>query len=914
MMKFFVKLLGDPNKKIIQKLEPIIKKINSLEPEFEKLKLEELKFKTSELKERLKKGLTLDDILPEAFALVREASKRTIGQRHYDVQLIGGIALHQGKIAEMKTGEGKTLVATLPLYLNALSGKGCHLVTVNDYLAQRDTAWMGQIYNALGLTVGCIMQESSYIYDPTHKAELQDEEKGEGSFKVFHEHLRPISRKEAYLCDITYGTNNEYGFDYLKDNLVYSLGEMAQRDLNFAIVDEIDSILIDEARTPLIISQPDFEATKRYAEFARYIDNLSENDDYTIDYKMHAVSITEKGIEKLTNLLKRDPYKEGDVAILHHITQALRAKALYKNDKDYVVRDGEVVIVDEFTGRLLHGRRFSEGLHQAIEAKENVEVKAESKTLATITFQNYFRVYKKLAGMTGTAETSAEEFFKVYNLDVLVIPTNKVMIRFANTDKIYKTEAEKFNAIVKEIIERNKKGQPVLIGTRSIQKNEELSRFLRRANISHNILNAKNHEKEGEVIAQAGRFAQVTVATNMAGRGVDIILGGNPPDEMEREKVIKAGGLFILGTERHEARRIDNQLRGRSGRQGDPGESLFIVSLEDEILRVLGGDRLKQVMERFRMPENEPIQHKFISALIEKAQVKIENLNFDLRKHILEYDDVLNIQRNTIYRLRRNILEDYDIFKKEKKFALKNRFFGYIEGYLENLTKMLLPLNDMRSWDIEKLSQELKMILGLDYTKEKLAGFLKSNSNPEESKKQIKAYLLDLFKQELEKKEKDVGVEALNEILRFFILQNIDFYWQEHLTVLQDLREAVRLRAYGQRDPLVEYKTEARHQFSILLKQIQVQAIQVLFKVQTRPKEEEPLNKNIILKKEEVNFPSQNFEEASEQKEGGAQTFSTRKNIYYQYKKEENPFGKKVGRNNPCPCGSGKKYKKCHGK
>ncbi|MEM2987990.1 MAG: preprotein translocase subunit SecA, partial [Candidatus Bathyarchaeia archaeon] len=725
---------------------------------------------------------------------------------------------------------------------------------------------------------------------------------------------------EAYFADITYGTNNEFGFDYLRDNMVFDLKDQVQRGFHFAIVDEVDSILIDESRTPLIISQPDFEATKRYSEFARYISGFQENEDYNVDYKMKAVSLTEKGIDKITKLLGRDPYKEGDVQILHHITQALRAKALYKRDRDYVVRDGEVIIVDEFTGRLLHGRRFSEGLHQAVEAQENVEVKAESRTLATITFQNYFRLYQKLAGMTGTAETSSEEFFKVYNLEVVVIPTNKPMIRRDKPDKIYKTEKAKYEAIVKEIVERYKKGQPVLVGTRSIDKNEELSKYLRKADIPHNVLNAKNHEKEGEIIAQAGRFKSVTVATNMAGRGVDIILGGNPPDPENRERVIRAGGLFVLGTERHEARRIDNQLRGRSGRQGDPGESQFIVSLEDEILRVLGGERLKQVMERFHMPDNEPIQHPFISSLIEKAQSKIEALNFDLRKHVLEYDDVLNVQRQTIYRLRRQILEGHEAYKKNKKtFILKDTFLEYVKRYLNNLVGALLPVINVQAWDVEELSEEIKNILKLDFDLHKeLEGLVKTNLRPELKQKEIIDYLYAIFVQEFERREKQYGQDLINEVLRYFILHNIDFYWQEHLTVLQDLREAVRLRAYGQRDPLVEYKTEARRHFSILLNYIESQVVQVFYKVEMVERKQEQRPSDLILVKEDANvLPTS---EASNAIKLNNEGFKTKSNVYYQYHERKPQFGRKIGRNEPCPCGAKKpngqpvKYKHCHGK
>ncbi|MCD6500414.1 preprotein translocase subunit SecA, partial [bacterium] len=636
-MSFLTKLFGDPNEKYLKKLQPIVDKINMLEPKFKHISNEELKKKTKEFKERLRKGETLDDILPEAFALVREAAKRTLHQRHFDVQLIGGIILHQGKIAEMVTGEGKTLAATSPLYLNALTGKGCHLVTVNDYLARRDTVWMGQIYHLLGLSVGCLNHAQSFLYDPNYKKPDEEKERIRdelGSFQVVEDFLRPCSRREAYLADITYGTNHEFGFDYLRDNMVLALENQVQRGFNFAILDEIDSVLIDEARTPLIISQPDFEASKMYREFSKITPQLNENLDYNIDEKMKVVTLTEKGIDKIEKILGlRNIYQEKGIKYLHHLEQALRAKVFFQRDRDYVVRDGKVIIVDEFTGRLMPGRRWSGGLHQAIEAKEGVEVQPESRTLATITFQNFFRMYQKLAGMTGTAVTSAEEFDKVYHLEVIVVPTNKPLRRKNLPDRVYKTERGKFLAIVEEIKKRHQKGQPILVGTTSIEKNEYLGKLLEREGIPHQILNAKHHEREGQIIAQAGKLGKVTVATNMAGRGVDIILGGNPPDPKEAQKVKELGGLHVIGAQRHEARRIDNQLRGRAGRQGDPGSSQFFVSLEDDLLRIFGSERIKSLMEVLKIPETQPIEAKILSGAIEKAQARVEGLNFDLRKH-----------------------------------------------------------------------------------------------------------------------------------------------------------------------------------------------------------------------------------------------------------------------------------------
>ncbi|MEK9135392.1 MAG: preprotein translocase subunit SecA [Patescibacteria group bacterium] len=792
-MSILSKIFGDANEQYVKKLQPIVEKINSQEKDLEALSAEQLKEKTQELKEQLKGGKTLDDILPEAFALVREASRRTLNQRHFDVQLIGGIVLHEGKIAEMKTGEGKTLTSTLPLYLNALEGKGAHLITVNDYLAKRDMVWMGQIYNALGLSIGCIVHEAAYIYDPAFQ---QDEERDiKGGFKVIEGYLRPCSRKEAYGADITYGTNNEYGFDYLKDNMVYDLNQQTQRGFNYAIVDEVDSILIDEARTPLIISAPDTESSKWYQDFARIIPKLDSKTDYEIDEKLRTATLTESGINKIEKILGMgNIYEEKGIKYLHHLEQSLRAEVLFKIDKDYVVKNGEVLIVDEFTGRLMPGRRWSGGLHQAIEAKERVSVQPESLTLGSITFQNYFRMYKKLAGMTGTAITSAEEFDKVYKLEVVSIPTNKPMIRKELPDKVFKTWEGKFKALAKEIKERHQSGQPVLVGTTSIERNEYLGKLLEREGIDHQILNAKQHEKEGEIIAQAGKFGAVTIATNMAGRGVDIILGGNPQNDPEQaRRVVDLGGLHIIGTERHEARRIDNQLRGRAGRQGDPGSSQFFTSLEDDLMRIFGGEKIKSMMSFLKIPDDEPIESGLISKAIEDAQSKIEGLNFDARKHVLEYDDVLNKHRETFYRKRKESLETENWFKAE----------------------------------------------------------------------------------EFEEKRKELG-DNFNQVAKFVALRTLDMLWVEHLENMEYLRDSVRLRAYGQQDPLVEYKNEGHKMFQKLLETFEIMVADAMLKVSMKAQPEAP--------------------------------------------KPQAQFKAEAGRNDPCPCGAkhpdGRpvKYKHCHGK
>ncbi|HPQ23021.1 MAG TPA: preprotein translocase subunit SecA [Candidatus Paceibacterota bacterium] len=740
----------NPSQGYLSSKRKTLDRINQLEKEIENLKSEEFPEKINQLRLKVKEKQDLDKILEEVFALTREASRRTLKQRHYDVQILGGIALHEGKVIEMKTGEGKTLAATLPVTLNALLNKGVHIITVNDYLAKRDAVWMGQIYNYLGLSVACITQEGAFLYDPNYK--LSQEEKDQldqkrdelGSFKVVKEFLRPINRKEAYLADILYGTNSEFGFDYLRDNLVYDLEEKVQRGHYFAIIDEVDSVLIDEARTPLIISSPDEEAGKLYQEFSRIASRLEKGEDFILDEKEKAVTLTEEGLNKLEKIFGFNIFNEKGVLYVHHLENALKARYLFLKDRDYIVKDGRVIIVDEFTGRLLPDRRYSGGLHQAIEAKERVAVKEESRTVATITLQNYFRMYEKISGMTGTAWTSQEEFKKVYNLEVVVIPTNKPMIRKDLPDRIYKNSESKLKAVVKEVKTRYEKGQPVLVGTPSVEKNEILSQYLKKANVSHNVLNAKNHEREGEIIAQAGKLKAVTVATNMAGRGVDIILGGNPPDEEERKKIIELGGLHIIGTERHEARRIDNQLRGRAGRQGDPGSSQFFLSLEDDLVRIFAPKYLFNLIEKLGWPEDEPIEHKMVSKAIEMAQTKIENYYFDARKHVLEYDNVINKQRLAFYRQRDNILS---------------------------------------------LAEEKKMI---DFIKEV---FKRNNEK--------------LNEESLEKRIKELQEEKINDIFKVMALQILDLLWVNHLERMESLRDSTALRAYGGKDPLVEYKKES---------------------------------------------------------------------------------------------------------
>ncbi len=819
-MSILNRIFGTESERTLRELSPIVSKINALESAISPLSDAELRAKTDEFKKRLEAHETLDDLLPEAFAVAREASKRCHGQRHYNVQLIGGIVLHQGKLAEMKTGEGKTLVATLPAYLNALTGKGVHVVTVNDYLSRRDAVWMGEVYNFLGISVGVINHNESFLYDPTHK-ELDEKRDEVASFKVVNEFLRPVTRREAYEADITYGTNNEFGFDYLRDNLEYEEKNLRQREPNYAIVDEIDSILIDEARTPLIISSPTTDSEDLYATFAQIAKKLEKGEHYTVDEKFKTISLTDSGISRAEELLGiENIYTEKGIKYVHHLETAVRATALFFKDKEYVVKDGEVIIVDEFTGRLQPGRRWSEGLHQAMEAKEGVNVQKESKTFASITFQNYFRLYKKLSGMTGTAATSSEEFYKVYGLHVVTIPTNKPTQRKDNNDLIFQTEAGKFKAISKEVKQKYNAGQPVLIGTVSIEKNELLSEYLKAEGIPHEILNAKNHGREGEIIAQAGRPKAVTIATNMAGRGVDVKLGGNPGNPEDYEAVKSAGGLFVLGTERHDARRIDNQLRGRSGRQGDPGETAFFVSLDDHLMRVFGGDSIKNMMGKLGIKEDEPIENRLITRSLESAQQKIEGFNFDARKHVLEFDDVLNFQRKIMYGRRREIL----LGGKE-----------VVRKYIEEI------LADSASEAKEMIEKKI--------------------SNMDE------AYFRNL---------------------KAVILQTTDMFWVEHLEVMDYMRSSVNLRAYGQRDPLVEYKREG-------LK---------LFKDMERAIGEEILKLIPQIKEERSFFAEKvNLTETREEDISVKATSSTNTGVA--------PSGEKIGRNDECFCGSGKKYKKC---
>lgn len=746
-MAIFSKFLGDDSSKLLKRLEPIISRINTLESDVAKLSDTALAAKTDEFKKRFTEGETLDDLLPEAFAVVREAAQRTLDQRHYDVQLIGGIVLHEGNIAEMKTGEGKTLASTLAVYLNALSGNGVHVVTVNDYLARRDAVWMGQVYASLGMSVAVINgQQQSFLYDSGHQ-EVDDERDAEGAYKIVYEFLRPVEKKEAYRADITYGTNSEFGFDYLRDNTAYRRDDLSQRSPDqgghaFAIIDEIDSILIDEARTPLIISAPDQESGNLYVQFAQIVRNFKEDEDYEVDEKKKAAPLTDEGIEKAEKALSIDNiYTDAGIKYVHHLETAVRAKANYKRDVDYVIRDGEIIIVDPFTGRLQPGRRWSEGLHQAIEAKEGVDIQRESRTVASITYQNYFRMYDKLAGMTGTAETSAEEFYKVYGLETKIIPTHRPIVREDKNDLIFQTQQGKFKAVARKIKELNEAGQPVLIGTVAIEDNEKLSAFLSAEGVRHEVLNAKRHEQEGEVIAQAGAKGAVTISTNMAGRGVDIKLGGATATKEAYEEVKALGGLFVLGTERHEARRIDDQLRGRAGRQGDPGATQFFVSLEDKLMRVFATDAVKGMMGRLNLPEDEPIENKLITRSLESAQKKIEGLNFDARRHVLEFDDVLNTQRTSVYEHRRRVVLG------EK----------------------------------DEVREALYELIGQDEETEQV----------------------------LEEKASSLGEEEFFAAVRRLILQTIDLYWIEHLEAMDYTRSSVSLRAYGQRDPLVEYKKEA---------------------------------------------------------------------------------------------------------
>ncbi|MFZ2970207.1 MAG: preprotein translocase subunit SecA [Minisyncoccia bacterium] len=878
-MSILNKIFGDPNEKAIKILQPIIDEINKLESKFQAFSDEELKKQTFIFKDRIKKGETLDQILPEAFAVVRESAKRTLKQRHYDVQLIGGVVLHQGKISEMKTGEGKTLVSTLPIYLNALSGKGVHLVTVNDYLAKRDANWMGPIYHFLGLSVGVIQHDHSFVFEPKVGPDSNE-------VTVEMENMREITRREAYYCDITYGTNNEYGFDYLRDNMAVSEKQMVQRELNYAIVDEVDSILIDEARTPLIISAPDTESNVMYNTFSRIVPKLQKDSDYTVDEKMRAVSLTDEGIGKVETILgMKNIYDEGGLMFVHHLEQALKAEILFKRDKDYVVKDGEVIIVDEFTGRMMPGRRFSEGLHQAIEAKESVQVQKESRTLATITFQNYFRLYEKLAGMTGTAVTNAEEFSKVYDLDVVVIPTNKPLRRKDLDDSIYKNEHGKFVALIREIKKRHEKGQPVLVGTISIEKSELLSEMLKREGINHEVLNAKFHEKEALIISKAGQRGAVTIATNMAGRGTDIKLG---------EGVEILGGLCIFGTERHEARRIDNQLRGRSGRQGESGETRFLVSMEDFLMRVFGSDKMKSVMDKLGVEEDTPIENPLISKSIEGAQKKIEGYNFDYRKHTLDYDDVMNKQREAIYKRRREILKISKVLEENDKeinkencpelLELKDKILEMFENYSENIVS-IHSAEERSNWDVKGIIEAIAKVVFVDGSlEEKLKEIIISEKSNEEVRGLATEMIFKILSDAYNGRESEIGYSAMRQIEKMVLLRSIDILWMDHLDSMDSLKDGIGLQGYGQRDPLVEYKKESYRMFQSLLGSIEENVVHTIFKIQVAKKIVSPMeNKNIKTS-------------------GGDEDQSAQAPIKAR---------DKIGRNDPCVCGSGKKYKKC---
>ncbi len=879
------RVFGTKNERELKRVWPIMEKVNSFESSVTGLSDFQLQEKTEEFKKRLENGETVDDLLPEAFALVREVSMRKMNMRHFDMQILGGIVLHEGRIAEMKTGEGKTLVATLPVYLNAIEGSGVHIVTVNDYLAKRDSQWMGPIYHFLGLSVGVIQHDTSFFYDPTY---FSNDKR--------LDFLRPCSRQEAYSADITYGTNNEFGFDYLRDNMKYDISDYSQRELHYAIVDEVDSILVDEARTPLIISGPSEESTDKYYKIDKIIPRLQKDTDYTIDEKAKTAILTEDGSTKVERLLGTgNLYDPANIELVHHVLQALKAYTLFKRDVDYIVKDGEVIIVDEFTGRLMPGRRWSDGLHQAVEAKEGVKIESENQTLATITFQNYFRMYEKLAGMTGTADTEAEEFAKIYNLEVVVVPTNKPMVRIDHPDMIYKSEKGKFISALKEIEELHDKGQPVLVGTISIEKSELLSHLLKKKGIPHAVLNAKYHEMEAEIIAQAGRSKAVTIATNMAGRGTDIVLGGNPEglareilkdkkdytDEdwktafakaedicrTDREKVVSAGGLHILGTERHEARRIDNQLRGRSGRQGDPGSSRFYLSLEDDLMRIFGSDRISGLMDKLGMDEEMPIENKMVSKAIENAQKRVETHNFDIRKHLLEYDDVMNKQRSEIYSFRKESLKGEN---------LTDRIMDMLEDVIDELLSIYCPEEKhVDDWEMKGLRDALYGVFSLA---------------PDISPMNLDALreaLLSVMKGAYQAKETEIGSEVMRYLEKVVMLQVIDTQWKDHLLGMDHLKEGIGLRGYGQKDPLVEYKKEAFDVFADMTSRLSTEIVSRLFKIQVQKQE--------AVIKEPARQMKLNYNRGADSSAHTAR------------------HGRKIGRNDPCPCGSGKKYKKCCG-
>jgi len=920
------KVFGTKHERDVKRLQPNVAAINALEPQLETLDDAALRTKSDEFRKRLDDGADVDDVLAEAFAVCREAARRSVGMRHFDVQLIGGMVLHEGKIAEMATGEGKTLVATLPAYLNALTGRGVHIVTVNDYLAKRDAQWMGPVYHALGLSVGVIQHEASFLYDPRFVTP-----------DIRMTALRPCTRPEVYRADITYGTNNEFGFDYLRDNMRFYREELVQRDLHYAIVDEVDSILVDEARTPLIISGPADESTELYYKIDRIIPRLTraativegklseveaqKEGDYIVDEKSKAVALTEQGIASCERLLSVDNlYDPNNIDVLHHIQQALRAHALYKRDVDYVINDGQVIIVDEFTGRMMPGRRWSDGLHQAVEAKEGVRIERENQTLATITFQNYFRMYDKLAGMTGTAETEAEEFGKIYKLDVVVIPTNRSLTRMNNPDVVYKTEREKFNAVVEDIIERHGRGQPVLVGTISIEKSERLSALLKRCGVRHEVLNAKYHEREAEIVAQAGRQGAVTIATNMAGRGTDILLGGNPDflskellrkkgldpatapvearqtalaearriTDPEHEQVVGTGGLHIVGTERHESRRIDNQLRGRSGRQGDPGSSRFYLSLEDDLLRIFGSQRIQRIMDRLGMEEGEPIEHKLVTRAIATAQKRVENHNFEIRKHLLEYDDVMNKQREIVYGMRRQILDGASQVDTIAEW-IEDMVPATLDGFAP-------PDAHPEDWDLAGLNEALFQLFDV-----RVPAALYQEAA---SRDGLNELVLDAVKRRYADRERELSEELMRALERHEMLIVIDMQWKDHLLSIDHLKEGIGLRGYGQRDPLTEYKKEAFDLFQDMAERVKAAVVERLFKVQVvreTPMAMPTMTARADTREGRGEIPSVVAGEAPRAAPTAAPPRPAPRTA----------TGDKVGRNDPCPCGSGKKYKKC---
>lgn len=969
-MSIINKIFGDANEKVVKTLRPIVEEINKLESKYQAMSDAELKSQTAEFRKKL--GDDADEeklkaILPEAFAVVREAARRVLGQRHYDVQLMGGMVLHHGQISEMRTGEGKTLVATLPAYLNALTGRGVHVITVNDYLAKRDCEWMGKVYSFLGMTVGCITHEQAFKFsaDQNDKFLMTNDKENANAEK-----LVLVPRKQAYACDILYGTNNEFGFDYLRDNMAPDLESMVQRGLNYAIVDEVDSILIDEARTPLIISAPAEESTEKYYRFSELVERLTENDpstgsgqgDYNVDEKMRAATLTEAGIAKMEKWLGVDNiYTSGGISDVHHIEQALKARVLFKRDRDYVIKDGEVIIVDEFTGRLMFGRRYSEGLHQAIEAKERVEIQRESRTLATVTFQNYFRMYKKLSGMTGTAVTEAEEFAKIYNLETVVIPTNRSMVRKDLNDLIYRSEMGKFSAVVEEVKRRHEAGQPVLVGTISIEKNELLGEMMEREGIRPQILNAKHHEKEAQIISQAGRLGAVTIATNMAGRGVDIMLGGVPPSKLkvdenlemeykkwqeEYEKVKMQGGLHIIGTERHESRRIDNQLRGRAGRQGDPGSSQFYVSMEDDLMRIFGGDRMKNLMVTLKVPEDMPIENSLVSRSIESAQRKVEGNNFDIRKHLVEYDDVVNKHRETIYKKRREILEmgeentviarsdsDEAILRTSQEHeiaslppvarndnkSLSAIILEMIENEIDQAVIFHTAADHVADWNIKEIYQVTSTIFNVEpKLKDELAAFLQDGDKLDKVKIRTKIceHLVALAKSNYEKISRLAAEAGINwaQVEKAVLLRSIDMLWVEHLEAMDHMRAGIGLRGYGQRDPLIEYKKEAYILYNELNNLIQKQVAYSIFKVADLGNFAAPTLKTGPIK---YSAPAKTMDKntgsfSAFKKTGDGQKKND--NVDLVHEKVKDASGQKVGRNDPCPCGSGKKFKKCCGK